>query len=168
MKYTLNALVLLSLLISFKVTGQISDHPPAQTIPAFQLFRLNSTAFTNKDLPKGKILFFMFVDPDCDHCQHAIESIGEQYSTFKKTSIYLISMDEPEKIINFMNLYGSKLKGQKNVTVLQDKLHKFMERFKPIRYPAMYLYSPENKLLDYEDNPEAVFRLVNTINKNVK
>ncbi len=168
MKCTLNSLVLLSLLISFKAFGQISDHPPAQVIPDFEFFTLNNKAFTNKDIQKGKVIFFMFVDPDCDHCQHAIESIGEQFSSFKKTSVYLISMDEPGKINQFMNLYGSKLKGQKNVTVLQDKLHQFMERFKPIRYPAMYLYSPENKLLDYEDNPEAVFRLVNTINKNVK
>ena len=67
-----------------------------------------------------------------------------------------------------METYGSKLKGQKNVTILQDKLQQFITKFNPVRYPSMFIYSPEKKLLDYEDNPELVFRLVNTINKNVK
>ena len=67
-----------------------------------------------------------------------------------------------------MDTYGSKLKGQKNVTLLQDKLQQFIVRFNPMRYPSMFLYSAGRKLLDYEDNPESVFRLVNTLNKNVK
>ena len=167
MKYALNTIVPL-ILFSFSVSAQIAGKPPAQTIPHFQFFRLDNTTFTDNDLPKGKIIFFMFFDPDCDHCQHAIESIGKQYQTFKKTSIFLVSMFPVDKINQFMNTYGSKLKGQKNVTILQDKLQQFIIKCNPMRYPAMLLYSPGKKLLDYEDNPESVFRLVNTINKNVK
>ena len=67
-----------------------------------------------------------------------------------------------------MDTYGSKLKGQKNVTLLQDKLQQFIVKFNPVRYPSMFIYSPEKKLIDYEDNPESIFRLVNAINKTGK
>ena len=167
MRYTINTLILL-FLVSFNASAQISGQPPAQSIPHFQFFNFDNTSFTDNDLPKGKIIFFMFLDPDCDHCQHAIKSIGEQYQAFKKTVIFLISIYDKNKINHFIDTYGSKLEGKKNVTVLQDKLQQFIVKFNPVRYPSMFLYSPEKKLLDYEDNPESVFRLVNTINKNAK
>jgi peroxiredoxin len=167
MKFTFNTLILL-FFISIKASAQLNGQPPAQTIPQFQFFRFDNKPFTEQDLPKGKTVFIMFFDPDCDHCQHAIKSIGDNFQTFKKTYIFLVSIDDQDKINHFMDTYGSKLKGQKNVTILRDKLQQFITKFNPVRYPSMFIYSPEKKLLDYEDNPESVFRLVNTINKNVK
>ena len=168
MKHSRSIGILLLLFFSWKISAQITGRPPAQVVPDFQFFRLNNTPFTDRDLPKGKIIFFMFIDPDCDHCQHAMQSIAEQYQAFKRTAFFLVSMFGADKINLFMNTYGSKLRDQKNVTILQDKSQQFITKFNPVRYPSMLLYSPEKKLLDYEDNPESVFRLVNTINKNVK
>jgi hypothetical protein len=165
MKNSFNLFILL-LFISFNASAQISGQPPSPVIPHFQFFRLNNTPFTDNDLPKGKIILIMFIDPDCDHCQQAINNIGEQYNAFKKTDFFLISVYGIDKINQFMSTFGSKLKGKKNVTVLQDKMQQFIFKFHPVRYPAMFLYSPEKKLLDYEDNPESVFRLVTTIDKN--
>lgn len=167
MKHTFKAILLL-LFISFKISAQISSRPPAQVIPDFKFFRFNNTPFTDKDVPKNKMTFFMFFDSDCDHCQHAIKSIGEQFQTFKKTPIFLISIDDQKKINHFMDAYGSKLKGQKNVTLLQDKLQQFILKFNPVKYPSMFLFSSEKKLIDYEDNPASIFRLVNAINKNAR
>jgi hypothetical protein len=164
MKYTICTLALF-LLIGYSLSAQIPGQPPAQTIPGFQFFRLNNTPFTDKDLPRGKMIFLLFFDSDCDHCQNAVKSIGNQYQSFKKTSMFLISIDDLKKINHFMETYGSKLKGQKNVTILQDKLQQFILKFNPRKYPSMFLYSSERKLIDYEDNPESVFRLVNAINK---
>ncbi len=163
-----NKLGLLALLLvaSCSLQAQISGKPPAQTIPDFKFFRFDNTTLTNKDLPSGKLIFFMFVDPDCDHCQHAMKTIGEQYPSFQKTAIFIVSMFDQNKINHFMDTYGSKLKGRKNVTILQDKLQRFIIKFNPVKYPSMFLYSPEKKLLDYEDNPESIFRLVNAIKKN--
>ena len=155
-------------LISFRVLAQIPAQPPAQTIPEFKFFKFNNVSFTNKDLPQNKMVFFLFFDSDCDHCQNAVKNIGNEYQSFKKTSIFLISIDDQKKIDHFMETYGSKLKRQKNVTILQDKLQQFISKFNPRKYPSMFLYSYEKKLIDYEDNPESVFRLVNAINKNVK
>ena len=162
-RYVFSIIAVITLL-SFSASAQT----PAQTIPEFQFFRLNNSSFNEKDVPRGKVIFFMFFDPDCDHCQHAIKTIGEQYEFFKKTEMFLVSISDQQKINSFMNNFGAKLRGKKNITILQDKLQQFILKFHPVRYPSMFLYSPQGKLLDYEDNPESVFRLVNTIKQNVK
>lgn len=155
-------------LSSGKLLAQDLGKPPAQTMPHFEFFRTDNKPFTDKDLPKGKIIFFVFIDPGCGHCQLSIKSIGDNYTAFKKASVFIVSLSDFAILNRFMNTYGSRLKGQKNVTLLQDKLGQFITRFNPVRYPSMLLYSAQGKLLDYEDNHESVFRLVNTINKNVK
>jgi peroxiredoxin len=151
-----------------KLSAQDLSKPPAQTIPQFQFFRADNKPFTDKDLPKGKLIFFMFVDPGCEHCQRSIKSIGENYAAFKKASVFIISISDFATLNQFMTTYGSKVKLQKNVTLLQDKLGQFITKFNPVRYPSMLLYSAQGHLLDYEDNPESIFRLVNNINKNAK
>ena len=59
-----------------------------------------------------------------------------------------------------MNKYRSNLNGKKNVTLLQDLKNEFIDKFKPRKYPSMFLYSAEKKLIDYEDNPETMFRFI--------
>jgi peroxiredoxin len=163
MKYIFCSLFLF-LAATVKSSGQI----PAQTLPGFEFSRLDKSFFTNKDLPKDKMLFFVFFDPDCEHCQHAVKNIDQQYKSFNNTAVYLLSSEDHDKINNFIATYGRHLKAQKNVVVLQDNLNQFIAKFKPYKYPAMFLYSSEKKLLDYEDNEETVFRVVNIINKKLK
>ena len=101
-----------------------------------------------------------FFDPDCEHCQRAVKSISDQFKSFQTAAVYMISIESPEKINRFMDTYGHNIKGQKNVVLLQDKLNQFITKFQPKRYPAMFLYSSEKALIDYEDNPETVFRFI--------
>ena len=131
-------------------------HTLAQILPEFKLFRLDDRSFPNKDLTPGKMTFLVFFDPDCEHCQPTIKIIGQQYKSFKKPAIYLISNFSPNKINLFMNTYGRPLKAQKNVTILQDKLNLFTNTFEPRKYPSMFLYSAQNKLIDYEDDPAMI------------
>jgi len=146
----------------------ISAQIPAQTLPDFEFSRLDKSPFTNKDLAHGEILFFVFFDSECDHCQRAVKNIDEQYKSFKKTAVYFISLDDPDKINRFMATYATQMKAQKNVVLLQDKLNQFIAKFKPRRYPSLFLYSTDKILMDYEDNEESVFRIVNAINKTTK
>ena len=125
---------------------------PAQRVPDFNFFRLNKSLFTNKDLAPGKMLFFVFFDADCDHCQHAMQYISKHYNEFKKTAIYLITLDSHEKINGFMSKYGSGLLNKKNVTILQDPQYEFINKFKPKKYPSMFLYSAKRELMMYEDD----------------
>ncbi len=161
-------LVLYSSMGMVQASAQISGTPPAPTIPHFQLFRYDGEAFTERNLPHDKLIFFMFVDPTCDHCQEAIGNLGDQFKAFQHTAVYLVSVYGKDKMDPFMDTYGAKVKGRKNVWVLHDKLGEFMKDFNPVRYPAMFLYSPQGKLLDYEDNPLTLFRIVNTIQRNTK
>ena len=148
-------------LIAIKISAQI----PAQTVPDFQFYLFNKTAFTTKDLSKNKILFFIFFDAECEHCRHAVSYIGEHYTAFKNTAVYLITMDSQEKANQFLIRYGIKLKDKKNVTILQDKDSQFINKFKPRKYPSMFLYSKEKTLIDYQDDEAFIFRFVNAVNK---
>jgi len=162
MKYSL-------MLFFICVTGAVSyGQIPSQTVPAFQFYRFDKTVFTNKDLSKDKQLFFVFFDTDCEHCQKAVTYVGEHYSAFKDVSVYLLTMDDKDKTDRFMGKYGVKLKDKKNVTLLNDKNAEFIYKFKPRKYPSMFLYSKEKQLIAYEDNEESIFRFVNAISSNPK
>jgi len=154
--------------LAILITGQVCAQIPAQTLPEFTFHRLDGKSFSASDLPPGKMSFFVFFDSDCDHCQHAIKSIGLQYRSFQNTPIYLVSLDDHDKINRFVNTYAPNLMHQKNVVLLRDDQHQFIARFKPYKYPAMMLYSADKKLLDYEDNEGTVFRIVHAIQRKTQ
>ncbi|HEY6977961.1 MAG TPA: redoxin domain-containing protein [Chitinophagaceae bacterium] len=163
MQHTFKILTLF-LLITFNVSAQT----PALTIPDFNFFKLDNSVFTNKNLAPDKMLFFFFFDAECEHCQHAMTNLNQHYEEYKKAAVYLISLDSKEKIDQFMNKYGPNLNGKKNVTLLQDLKNEFIIKFKPRKYPSMFLYSVEKKLIDYEDNEESMFRFSKRINAPAK
>jgi len=158
------AYLALALVLVFMIT--VSAQVPAETVPSFTFKKLNKSAFTNKDLEPGKLLFFVFFDTECDHCQRAIQYIDEHYNEFKKTAIYLITLDSLERITGFMSKYGNKLKNKKYVTVLQDLQNEFIRKFRPGKYPSLFLYSAKKELIIYEDNEKRLAGILHEINKN--
>ncbi|MEP7144488.1 MAG: redoxin domain-containing protein [Ferruginibacter sp.] len=154
----------LFIMISLNIRAQNQ----AQTIPAFKFFKLDKSFFTDQNLESNKLLFFCFFDITCDHCRHAIGKINDHYSEFNKTAIYLITLDNPDAIKNFMSHYGPDLPGKKNVTILQDKQNEFITKFRPVKYPSMFLYSQNKKLLLYDDNEENVFKFLKQIKLSAK
>ena len=147
--------------------SNICAQVPAKTLPDFEFSKLDNSSFTKQNMVRGNISFFMFFDPDCEHCQRAIKNIDSQYRSFEKVAVYLISQDSEEKMKGFLNHYTKHLKSNKNVVLLMDTKSQFIVKFKPRRYPAMFLYSTDNTLIDYEDNSETVFRLVHFISLDV-
>ena len=145
------------LLVSSNIAAQYAA-PPAQTIPAFEFSRFDKTVFTNKDLAANKPLFFFFFDCTCEHCQHAMTYLNQNFKDFKKAGVYLISLDTQPMINAFLNKYAPNVINQKNVTLLQDTKNEFITRFKPRQYPSLFLYDANKKLLGYEDNAESMFR----------
>jgi AhpC/TSA family len=141
---------------------------PAMTIPAFQFSTHDRRVFANADLPKGKMLVFVFFDPDCEHCQHTVRTMDRELTAFQRAFVCMVSAATQDKIDLFAATYAPRLRAQQNVVFLQDASSQYMLRFKPIRYPSLYLYSPEKTLLDYEDNENTVFRIERAIKANAK
>ncbi len=149
-------------------TINVFAQTPAKTLPLFTFKGLNKKEFTNKEIEPGKLLFFVFFDTECDHCQRAIQYVGQHYTEFKRTAIYLISLDSLEKITGFINKYGSNLRGKKNVTILLDTRDEFIRKFGPRKYPSLFLYSAKKELVLYEDNEQNLFRFIQKINASEK
>ena len=136
--------------------------PPAEVLPAIRFERIGGGVLTNAGLPKGKLLLFVFVDPECDHCQRAVARMDAEYRSFGKVALYFASAADPARIVAFAKKYGPRLKG----VWVRDRDRENIVRFRPVRYPALFLYSTDKKLLDYEDNEETIFRIVRSIKKS--
>jgi peroxiredoxin len=141
-----------------------SAQNPAQTIPLFSFKRLDKKEFTNKDIQAGKLLFFVFFDTECDHCQRSIRFIGQHYNEFKKTALYLITLDSAEKVKPFMNKYGVGINSKENVLILQDTRNEFIRKFGPGKYPSLFLYSVKKELIMYDDNDQSLPDFIKKIN----
>ena len=157
-------IVILVLLISKNTAAQT----PSQKIPAFTFLKLDNSLFSNKDLESRKMLFFVFFDSECEHCQHAVKEIDQHYNGYKKTAIYLISADSPEKINLFMQKFGRNLAGKNNVTLLQDFNNEFITKFQPRKYPSLFLYSAKKELILYDDNELNLSRFLQQISTRLK
>ena len=149
----------MGLIFSVSLKAQI----PAAVIPEFNFFKLDQKPFVNKDLAGGKLLFFVFFDPTCEHCQHSVQYMNANYNSYKKASIYMISMSPELQINQFMNKYGKDLKAKPNITLLQDRKNEFILKFKPKKYPGLFLYSSQKKLIVYSDDDDGMQKMARAI-----
>lgn len=141
---------------------------PASTIPEFTLYRQDKSSFTNKDLNKEKLLFFLFFDVRCEHCLHAMQTINKRYAEMNNTVIHLITLDKPEEVNAFLNRNGKNLVGKSNVMLFYDLRNEFIIRFKPKKYPSIFLYTPQQTLLLYDDDPKNLPKFFEQIKKYSK
>ena len=161
MKYLFITIAII-LSTSAKVFAQV----PAETIPDFTFYRLDKSSFTTKDIEKGKLLFFVFFDSECEHCRHAISYISKHVSGLKKTALYLLSLDEPEKIMGFINANGKSLVYKRDILFLQDIKNEFISKFKPKKYPSMFLYAANKKLIMYDNDEQKLSQFLKEINSH--
>lgn len=161
---TVLKIVLLLIMLAAKTFAQT----PAQTVPAFTFFKLDKTAFTNNNLAAGKMLLFVFFDTDCSHCQHAMQYLNEHRTDFKKANICLITLDNKQRVDAFMAKYSKDLPKQKNITLLQDTHSEFLNKFRPRKYPSMFLYSASKQLMMYDDEEQNLYKFALMINSTAK
>jgi len=146
-----------------KAQGPGGAPPPVTTIPVFRFIRHDGGMVSNADLPKGRLALFVFFDPDCDHCKRTVAHMNSEIAAYRSVFLYFVSMESQDKIDRFVSTYASRLAAQRNVVFLRDPGAAYMVSFHPIRFPSLFLYSPEHKLLDYEDNEETLFRIKRSI-----
>jgi hypothetical protein len=148
----------ISLFLLLVAAGQAGAQP-AKTVPPFRFTTHDHHNFSNADLPQGRQLLFVFFDPDCEHCQHALRTMDQRPGAYQNAAVYLVSMASWDKIDLFADTYAPHLATRKGVLLLQDEFSQFIVKFKPNRYPSLYLYSTDQSLLDYEDNENSLFRI---------
>lgn len=154
-------IVLLSLLlVAIDARAQ-----PAQTIPAFTFFKLNGQQFTDKNLITGKKSVIIFFDTTCHLCQKEITAIGNRFSEFKNTMFYLVSIEEAPQINKFMASYGKKISNKSNVMVLRDYYKQFIPKFMPERYPALFIYGPDKRLIRHFGGPQNINTIIAAANR---
>lgn len=152
------------LVLLLAITCQVKAQQPT-LLPQFTFFKLDGKSFSNKDLKQGKQNLFILFDCTCEHCQREMKALNANFAQFKKVNIYLITLDEAYIIPQFFNTYAKGLNTKPNVTVMQDKNQMFIPAFLPKMYPAMYLYSPTNKLLVYNSGDGGIKKMIKVINK---
>ncbi len=133
------------------LSTNIFAQKPAETIPHFSFTKLDNTPFTTKNLAVGKDMLFVFFDVTCDHCKETISSLSKRLKECNRVAIYLITLDDKPQISTFLTQHGPNLSKEKNVTILRDKKDQFITLFGPRKYPSVFLYSREKKLLLYDD-----------------
>jgi hypothetical protein len=138
---------------------------PASIIPEFTMFREDKSAFTNQHLSQEKLLFFLFFDVKCEHCRQAVQAISKNYPEMNNTFIHMVTLDKPEEVKAFLNKYGKNLLDKNNVSLFFDLKNEFIIKFKPRKYPSIFLSSPQRKLLIYDDNPEKLPKFFDEIKK---
>lgn len=137
---------------------------PVQSIPNFTFYRMNGQAFSKKDLTKDKKIVIVFFDITCDHCQHELKAMSDNYEKFKKAEFYLVSLDEVAGIKGFVSKYAPKMSAKPNVTLLRDFNREFIIKFLPVQYPAMYVFSPKGHLIKYFGQNSKIKDILITVN----
>lgn len=155
-------------IIAFLFSGLILESyaqgGPAQ-IPDFTFNRFNGQSFSRKDLAKNKTIVIVFFDVTCDHCQNELKAISDNIDDFKKAEFYLVSMDNAAAIQSFMQKFASRMNGRVNVTLLRDPNRQFITRFRPIQFPAAYVYDSNLRLVKYFGQNSKVADIISAVNK---
>ncbi|MES2872632.1 MAG: redoxin domain-containing protein [Bacteroidota bacterium] len=138
---------------------------PAQIIPDFTFTRFNGQHFSRKDLTVNKKMVIVFFDVSCDHCQNELKAMSNRFDDFKKAEFYLVSMDNVPSIQAFMKKFAPKMQGKANVTLLRDVNRQFIVRFRPIQFPATYVYDSNKRLVKYFGQNSKVADIITAVNK---
>ena len=160
--------ILLSALFSLTILTGCSQSRPSNapaSVPEFTFF----VAQTNQPVMRTSLAIegntvFLFFDTGCIHCRNEMVLMGDNFDQFKNATFYLVSQQDKSIVDEFMNTYGQKLKDKHNVHVLLDRNYEFLAKFKPLQYPALYVYGPDRKLKSYLDGENDLNSLLTAIN----
>lgn len=84
-------------------------------LPPFLIEKTAGGTYTNTQLKAGKPVMVMIFSPECDHCEHMIDSLKQNEALFKTTQVVLVAEDRNKK---FMPDFAKKL------NLYQDRLFK--------------------------------------------
>ncbi len=155
---------LLSAFICCLIFTQAKAQLQPQTLPGAVFYKKDGSAFSTMQIPTAKKAFIMFFDATCGHCQQVAAQLSKKTDKLAKLNVYLVSMDEFRSIDYFMTNFAKPLLGMKNVTLLQDKQQAFITTFKPDKYPSMYLYGTNKRLMKFSSNDKELPKFLELMN----
>lgn len=148
--------LLSTLLFLFVLTAQ-AQVKTLDKLPAFTVTKLDGTTFTQKDVAPGKYALFVYFNPGCPHCQNAFKTLNTKIAELPaNVVIYPVSFKGEEPTRKFMERYAPQLSALKQVTYLIDDKETFGAAFNVQRFPSMYMFSPDGKLVYFEEDASKV------------
>lgn len=70
---------------------QIDYKKTGAPLPPFVLEKTAGGTLTNTNLKKGKPVMLMLFSPQCDHCEHMVDSLKKLEARFKNTQLLMIA-----------------------------------------------------------------------------
>lgn len=141
-------------------------HAQSVNIPDFRFARMdNGKDFLRKDIAPGKKTLFVFFDVTCPHCRMALTQYNQNSNSLNDINVILVTRDEKEEALKFLNMVAGKLVVKKNLAILSDQYNQFVWKFKPEKYPSMFLYSAKQTLIKYSDEESEVPEFITLISR---
>jgi len=89
-----------------------------------------------------------------------MKTLSSHYNDLKNAAIYLVTLDRKDAVLTFLNNYGKPFLNKENVIVLQDVNYEFIPKFQPIKYPSVFLYDKNRKLIVYQKDEKKMLDVV--------
>jgi hypothetical protein len=125
--------------VDFKVKGA--------PMPPFSLEKANGSTITNKVLQKGKPVLLMIFSPQCEHCEHTIDSLKNMTGSFAHTQLLLVTeaRNKPE-LKGFLKKTGlDTSRVFRNVGLDKSNLIPYIYTFQLL--PQFNIYNAQHKLV---------------------
>lgn len=152
-----NALLLSVFLFVCSFLGFAQSQPDFKKIgaplPPFVIAKTAGGTFSNAQLKAGKPVMLMIFSPQCDHCEHMIDSIKHISYQFKETQLVLVAEDRnKDYMVDFVKKTG----------ILSAPLFKNIGTDKG----NLIYYTYTNKILPQVNIYDEKHRLVKTLDGN--
>lgn len=128
----------------FKGNNTAHNHVAPAELPAFSFTQFDGSDFTRDSLRPETPTVVMLFDPDCEHCQHELETIQKNIAAFQGVQLLLVSPADRTRLIPFASERG--LKALPGVHVLGTDAPAFLETFGTTKMPSSFFYDAEGDL----------------------
>lgn len=127
-------------------------HKKNQTLPDFNITRLDRTLFNTRDIPKGRKLMVIIFSPDCEHCKNFTKRILTGIDSLKSIDFYFVT---PVHDTNALRRYYTdfNMGGYKNIKIVGRDAEFFLTDFYMAKhFPWPMLYDEHKKLIKIFDS----------------
>ena len=116
-----------------------------KSLPKFNFTTLADQPYTNDNLPEGKNIVMIYLDPDCIFCQTAIQRFKRNMSTFEDVQFLIVSVHSEKDLRQFAELH--EIEKQPQMLIVRDRNNFMAKNFIIKGYPALYLFDEKGKFL---------------------